>query len=56
MRWVKIIKTFPDDVQVYGRIDGDGLMRVTASESNQELVAWLEEGNVPEEWNPEEVQ
>jgi hypothetical protein len=53
MRWVKIAKTFHDDVQVYGRIDDDGLMRVTASESNTALSAWLEEGNVAEEWNPE---
>lgn len=53
MRWVQIVKTFPDDIQTYGRIDDDGLMRVTASESNAEYLAWVEEGNVAEEWNPD---
>jgi len=26
-----------------------------ANTDYQEYLAWLEEGNVPEEWNPEEV-
>lgn len=53
MRWVKIAKTLPDDIQIYGRIDDDGLMRVTASENNVEYLAWVEEGNVAEEWTGE---
>jgi hypothetical protein len=53
MKWVKIINT---NVDVFGRIDDDGLMRVTCSPEHSEFVAWLADGNTPEEWNPEVTQ
>jgi len=50
MRWVKF--QIIDGKQIYGRIDDDGLMRVTCAEEHLELQDWLAEGNVAEEWNP----
>ncbi len=53
MKWV----TLPlqeNSPQIYGRIDDDGLMRVTCIEAHPEFQAWLAEGNTPELWNPEE--
>jgi hypothetical protein len=47
MRWVIVSHT--EEQTVYGRIDDDGLMRVTAIEGNPELDEWLAEGNTPEE-------
>jgi hypothetical protein len=47
MRWVKLSKTF-FDTQIYGRIDDDGLMRVTCIAEHPEFVEWLEAGNEPE--------
>jgi hypothetical protein len=37
-----------DGVQIYARIDDDGLCRVTCTEDNPEFKAWLDEGNTPE--------
>jgi hypothetical protein len=50
MRWVKF--QIIDGKQIYGRIDDDGLMRVTCVEEHLELQDWLAKGNVAEEWNP----
>ena len=33
---------------VFGRIDDDGLCRLTCSEDNPEFKAWVSEGNTPE--------
>ena len=52
MRWVILQESF-DGLQTYGRIDDDGLMRVTCIEEHPEFQAWLSEGNTPEPWNPE---
>jgi hypothetical protein len=48
MKWVKLPKANPDDTQIYGRIDDDGLMRVTCIAEHPEFVEWLEAGNEPE--------
>ncbi len=47
MHYKLLHKTF-DDVQIIGRIDDDGLCRVTCTEQNPEYLKWLEEGNTPE--------
>jgi hypothetical protein len=47
MKWV-IIGQLDDGANLYGRIDEDGLMRVTAVKDYPELKTWLEEGNIPE--------
>ena len=49
MKWIKLKKQSEDDIQIYGRIDDDGLMRVTCVEGHPELQEWLDEGNTPEE-------
>ena len=36
------------DQTIYGRIDDDGLMRVTCVAEHPEFQAWLAEGNEPE--------
>jgi hypothetical protein len=36
-----------EDVQIYARIDEDGLCRVTCTEQNPEFMAWVAEGNTP---------
>jgi len=40
--------------------DGDGNVSYIPEDPTntdyQQYLAWLEEGNVPEEWNPEEVE
>lgn len=48
MKWIKLNKTL-DDIQIYGRIDDDGLMRITCIETYLELQEWLAQGNTPEE-------
>jgi len=48
MKWIKLKKQSEDDIQIYGRIDDDGLMRVTCVEAHLELQEWLAEGNQPE--------
>jgi hypothetical protein len=47
MRWV-VLEHLSDEATVYGRIDEDGLMRVTAIQGYAELDEWLAAGNVPE--------
>jgi hypothetical protein len=49
MKWVRLGNNGEHDV--FGRIDDDGLMRVTCISPHPEFVAWLAEGNTPEEWN-----
>jgi hypothetical protein len=46
MKWVIVNNT--EENTVFGRIDGDGLMRITAIEGYPELDEWLAEGNTPE--------
>lgn len=46
MTWV-IVKEDGDNT-IYGRIDDDGLMRVTCIAEHPEFQAWLAEGNEPE--------
>jgi hypothetical protein len=48
MRWVKLPKLNSEDMQTYGRIDDDGLMRVTCLEKHLELQAWLENNEAEE--------
>ena len=36
-----------DGVNIFARIDDDGLCRVTCTENNPDFQAWLEEGNEP---------
>jgi hypothetical protein len=45
----KLLTTNEDGVKIYGRIDDDGLCRVTCTEDNPEFKAWVEAGNTPEE-------
>jgi hypothetical protein len=49
MRWIKA--QIIDGKQIYGRIDDDGLMRVTCVVEHPELQQWISEGNTPEEVN-----
>jgi hypothetical protein len=42
-------------VEIFGRLDDDGLIRVTCIAEHPEFAAWLAEGNSPEPWNPTEV-
>lgn len=50
MKWVKLSIKNLDGNELFGRIDDDGLMRVTCIAEHPEFVAWLAEGNEPEEW------
>jgi hypothetical protein len=45
-KWVIVNNT--EKTTVYGRIDEDGLMRITAIQGYSELDEWLAEGNTPE--------
>lgn len=53
MTWVILGETINGET-LYGRIDDDEFMRVTAVSDNPELVAWLAAGNTPEPWPPNE--
>jgi len=46
MTWV--IVSDSGEQTIYGRIDDDGLMRVTCVAEHPEFVAWLAEGNEPD--------
>jgi hypothetical protein len=46
MTWV--ILSDDENGKLFGRIDDDGLMRVTAIEEHPELQDWIAEGNTPE--------
>ena len=50
MRWVTI--TDLNDPQIYGRIDDDGLMRVTCIAEYPPFAEWVAEGNTPLPWPP----
>lgn len=50
MKWVIVSQR---EQTIYGRIDDDGLMRVTCIAEHPEFQAWLAEGNTPEEWSPD---
>jgi hypothetical protein len=41
MKYIKIDKISPDEIQIFGRIDEDGLMRVSCTEDNPDYQAWL---------------
>lgn len=43
----KLLYKTPDGIQVYARIDDDGLCRLTCTAEYPEFQAWLEEGNEP---------
>ena len=51
MTWVILGETINGET-LFGRIDEDGDMRVTAIADNPELVAWVAEGNTPEPYTP----
>jgi hypothetical protein len=44
----KLLEKTMDDVQIYARIDDDGLCRLTCTAEYPEFKAWLAEGNTPE--------
>lgn len=46
MKWV--IVNDSGEQTIYGRIDDDGLMRVTCIAEHPEFQAWLAAGNEPE--------
>ena len=46
MTWV--IVSDSGEQTIYGRIDDDGLMRVTCVAEHPEFQAWLDEGNEPD--------
>ena len=48
MKWIKVVIN-EEGNQIYGRIDDDGLMKVTCVEAHPELQEWVAEGNTPEE-------
>lgn len=50
MKWVKLPMQNLEGADLFGRIDDDGLMRVTCIAKHPEFIAWLAEGNKPEEW------
>jgi hypothetical protein len=41
----KLLPLNDDGVQIYARIDDDGLCRLTCTEDYPEFKAWLAEGN-----------
>jgi hypothetical protein len=56
MKWVIVGELTFGGGKLYGRIDDDGLMRVTAVEAHPELQAWLAEGNTPEDISTNETE
>ena len=50
MTWV-IVGAGMDGEVLYGRLDDDGLIRVTCIAEHPEFAEWLEEGNEPEIWD-----
>jgi hypothetical protein len=48
MRWVIVDDS--SDKTIYGRVDDDGLMRVTCVAEHPEFAAWVAAGNSPEPW------
>jgi hypothetical protein len=41
----KMLPKIEDELQIYARIDDDGLCRLTCTEDYPEFKAWLDEGN-----------
>lgn len=48
MKWV-IVDTSQSET-IYGRVDDDGLIRVTCIAEHPEFAAWVAAGNSPEPW------
>ena len=53
MTWV-IVGESTSGETIYGRVDDDGLIRVTCIAEYPDLAAWVAEGNTPEPWLPAE--
>ena len=47
MNYKKLSKVYPEDHQIYARIDDDGVIRVTCSADHPPFQEWLAEGNTP---------
>jgi len=47
MIYKMLAKVAPDDLQVYARVDDDGIYRVTCDAENLEFQAWIAQGNTP---------
>ena len=43
----KLLEKTDSGIQIFARIDDDGLCRVTCTEFDQEYQRWLAEGNQP---------
>ena len=52
MKWKIVGNSLSGDF-IYGRIDDDGLIRLTGSSDYPELQAWLAEGNTPDPPDPQ---
>lgn len=52
MKWVQLVQVNDDASEIFGRIDDDGLMRVTCIREHDELQEWLAAGNQPEPFTP----
>ena len=52
MTWVIIDDS--GEQTIFGRLDDDGLIRVTCIAEHPEFAAWLAEGNTPQPWPPAE--
>lgn len=53
MTWVSLGNN-SDGVQIFARVDDDGLIRVTCIAEHPEFAAWVADGNTPEPWPPAE--
>jgi hypothetical protein len=51
MKWVIIDNG--GEQTIYGRLDDDGLIRVTCIAEHPEYKEWVAEGNTATEWSPE---
>ena len=49
MKWVIVDDSGSETI--YGRIDDDGLMRVTCVAEHPEFAEWVAAGGIPEPWN-----
>ena len=57
--FVYIQVNYPEELgggSVIKRSDDLWIPKDLANTDYQQYLAWLEEGNVPEEWNPEEAE